>query len=78
MSKEGILITIGVLTALSPFSGLPLSWLSWILPILGIATIYIGYAARRSRAAQGLPMSVADEHTNTSESVRHEAPSSIA
>lgn len=33
---------LGVLVALSPFSGLPLAILSWILPVLGLAVLLIG------------------------------------
>lgn len=33
---------LGILVALSPFSGLPLAILSWILPVLGLAVLAIG------------------------------------
>ncbi|MDB4992527.1 MAG: hypothetical protein JWL75_772 [Parcubacteria group bacterium] len=43
MSRERILIGLGVLILISPWSGLPLTWLMWILPVLGLAVIVIGF-----------------------------------
>lgn len=43
MSKETTLIIVGVLVVLSPFLGLPESWLSVILPILGAVILVLGY-----------------------------------
>jgi len=51
MSKEGTLMIVGVLVILAPFSGLPLSWLEWILPVLGVIVIIVGYLVRRDRHA---------------------------
>ncbi len=51
MSKEGTLITLGVLVAISPFLGLPLSWLSFFLPVMGTITLFIGYLIRRDHVA---------------------------
>jgi hypothetical protein len=50
MSKEGTLITVGVLVLLTPFIGLPHSWFAWILPVLGIITLVIGQLMRKHRA----------------------------
>jgi TRAP-type C4-dicarboxylate transport system permease small subunit len=49
MSRVSTLILLGVLVFLSPFLGLPLSWLFWILPILGIAIVVAGLSLRQSR-----------------------------
>lgn len=51
MSKEGTLVTVGILTALSPFIGLPYSWLAWILPVLGVITLIVGYVIRKDMIA---------------------------
>ena len=39
--------------ALAPFSGLPLSWLSFILPLLGVLIAFIGVTLtlRKNRAS---------------------------
>jgi len=52
MSRERLLIIIGVLVLLSPFVGVPLAILSWILPILGagVSLIGISYAVRKKNA----------------------------
>ncbi len=50
MSKEGTLVTIGILTAVSPFLGLPYSWLAWILPVLGILAVIVGYVIKKDKA----------------------------
>lgn len=42
MSREPILVCLGVLVLIAPFSGLPLSWLSFILPALGVLIVFIG------------------------------------
>lgn len=53
MTRENVLILLGALVILAPFSGLPLSWLSFILPILGAGVVGIGILMRavRRRAA---------------------------
>ena len=49
MSKETILVIVGILVVLSPFLGLPQSWLSLILPILGLVIISLAYLAMKGR-----------------------------
>jgi hypothetical protein len=49
MSRPATLIVLGILIFLSPFSGLPLSWLSWILPILGLGVLVSGLSLRQAR-----------------------------
>jgi hypothetical protein len=55
MTRESFLILLGVLVALSPFSGFPLSWLAWILPILGILIVGVSITLRRARSLRSLP-----------------------
>ncbi len=50
MTRSFMLIGIGSLVTLSPFSGLPMSILTWILPVLGILAIAIGISYRQERA----------------------------
>lgn len=75
MSKEGTLITIGVLVLLTPFLGLPSSWLAWILPILGVITLAIGQLIRKERTAPRLASVEAPAAPIIS---MHDAPSHIA
>lgn len=49
MSRRVILLILGVLVILSPFVGLPLSILAWILPILGAFIVLTTLALRRRR-----------------------------
>jgi uncharacterized membrane protein len=49
MSRESILILLGVLFILSPFVGLPLYVLAWVLPALGLAVAGIGVSLRSRR-----------------------------
>lgn len=53
MSRSLMLLILGALVAVAPFSGLPLSILAWILPPLGLATLAIGlsYRTRAPRAS---------------------------
>lgn len=59
-----MLMILGGVVLLSPFSGLPLSILTWILPLLGLAVLAIGFSYRE-RAEKP-----SEEH--------HEAPISAA
>lgn len=51
MSRESLLILIGMLTALYPYSGLPLSWSAFLLPLSGGLTVLIGFTLRERRKA---------------------------
>jgi hypothetical protein len=52
MSRTTTLVILGVLVFLAPFAGLPLSWLSWLLPVLGVAVIVSGLSLRQSRVRE--------------------------
>ena len=73
MSKEGTLITIGVIVVLSPFLGLPHSWLTWILPVCGAAVLLVGYFIRKEHIA-----TVAVAESEPVSMPVHDAPSPIA
>ncbi|KND49415.1 MAG: hypothetical protein AB203_04445 [Parcubacteria bacterium C7867-008] len=49
MSRERLLIIVGLLVVFSPFIGLPLAILVWVLPILGgiVTLIGISYVVRK-------------------------------
>jgi len=47
MKRESILIILGALVALSPWSGLPQSWMEFVLVVLGLAVIVIAVTLRR-------------------------------
>lgn len=46
MSRSLMLMILGAAVLLSPFSGLPLAILTWILPILGLAILAVGFSYR--------------------------------
>ncbi|HEY4489270.1 MAG TPA: hypothetical protein VJA87_02195 [Candidatus Paceibacterota bacterium] len=48
MTRETVLIILGVIVAASPYLGLPLSVLSVLLPILGLIVIIIAVMMRRT------------------------------
>jgi len=52
MSRVTTLIFLGILIALSPFAGLPLYVLAWILPVLGIMVILTGISLRARRSGE--------------------------
>lgn len=54
MNRETVLIALGVLVLISPWSGLPLSWLAWILAGIGLAVVGIGLTLR-PRTPRALP-----------------------
>lgn len=49
MSRESMLMVLGVLVALSPFIGLPLAILAWLLPVVGVLIVLIGIGLRTVR-----------------------------
>jgi hypothetical protein len=48
MSRETVLIALGVLVVISPYLGVPLSILDFVLPLLGLLIIVIGIMYRRT------------------------------
>jgi VIT1/CCC1 family predicted Fe2+/Mn2+ transporter len=48
MSRESILIILGVLVAIVPSAGLPQSWVSILIPLLGLGVVVVAYTARAS------------------------------
>jgi hypothetical protein len=48
MTRETVLIFLGILIAISPYLGLPLTILDFVLPILGLLIIVIGIMYRRT------------------------------
>ncbi len=75
MSKEGTLITIGVVVVLSPFLGLPHSWLAWILPLCGLAVLLVGYFIRKEHVAS---VAVVQNEAPVISAPVYDAPSPIA
>ena len=58
MSRPILLIILGVLIALTPYSGVPLSILSIVLPLLGLAVIAVGVLERVERKRHTPPIQV--------------------
>ena len=52
MTRESLLITLGAALALSPFFGLPYSWLMVIVPVLALTVLVIGVTLRKKRRDQ--------------------------
>ena len=52
MHRETILVILGALIALSPFAGLPLSWLDVLTPVLGAGVIAIALTLRGKYATR--------------------------
>lgn len=46
MTKKTTLIALALLTALTPFLGLPYSFLQWILPLLALLIALIAFFGR--------------------------------
>jgi protein-S-isoprenylcysteine O-methyltransferase Ste14 len=84
MSRSSALILLGVLVVLTPLSGLPQSWITFLLAVFGIIIALIGIAMRTSgpREAHQVPTAsmLTTESTDESEPAahHHEHPSSIA
>jgi hypothetical protein len=53
MSKEVLVIVLGVSTALAPFLGLPGDWRTVLIVLLGIALIVVGFFLRSEALERG-------------------------
>ena len=60
MTRTGALIVLGILVFVAPFSGLPTSWLSWILPLCGFLIAFIGASLRKAHNAPLMSASRSD------------------
>ena len=49
MSRETILMVLGICVLLSPFFGLPASWLARIDVVFGLVIAYLGYSLRSNK-----------------------------
>ncbi len=58
MKREKILIILGILTALSPFYGLPGSYMTVILILFGVSIGYIGYTLTKKSEKTGSDVSI--------------------
>lgn len=61
MSRDRLLIIFGLLVLASPFVGLPLSVLSWVLPVLGASVALIGLSYVMRKKNQQVAVTVAPE-----------------
>jgi hypothetical protein len=61
MTRERTLIILGAIVLLSPWSGLPLAWLTWILLGIGVVVMVIGFTLMR-RSKTTLPPSEPSLH----------------
>lgn len=52
MSREHILMVLGALVLLSPWSGIPMEWLQWALLLIGIAIIGISFTMRKRESRE--------------------------
>ena len=81
MSRAGILITLGVLTALAPFSGLPIALRSLLSVCFGVCVFGVGLSLRvrdtqnaRSSAPAGQPDPMAAPQSPRQESSHGVSP----
>ncbi len=62
MSSESTLILLGILVVITPYSGIPSFWYGYILPILGLFIMGIGFLFRTRR--------ISSERINKKETTR--------
>lgn len=52
MSRSYVLIPLGILVALSPYVGVPYSYLMWALPVLGLIILLVGVSPQKKHPAE--------------------------
>ncbi len=72
MSRNRILTLLGVLIFLSPFIGLPYSWLTVILPVLGVLVLIIAFTPSRTTRVKSNQATSPDSVTTTHEASERE------
>ncbi len=70
MTREHIIMVLGALVFIAPWSGLPLSWLEWALPIIGLLVIGLAATLRRRTPSNEPPLPPAPP----SDPSRHSSP----
>ena len=60
MSKEMTLVVLGVLVAVAPYLGIPGTWRTLLLVILGCAIALIGFLLRGEALSRGMDGSESD------------------
>lgn len=79
MSRTGMLIVLGVLTILTPFSGLPVAIRTLLTVIFGACVVGIGLSLRIHESHQKLVKGVsAPELVPPQSEVSHQSPHSIS
>lgn len=63
MTRETILIILGLVIVLSPWSGLPLAWLSYVLVFIGLCVVLIGSTLRARRMVESAAAEATKLHT---------------
>ncbi len=64
MSQESLVFFMGAFVLLAPFLGVPMRWKEWILGILGVLIMVMGYRLRRSRYLRSLETSGGERHSD--------------
>lgn len=54
MTREHVLMVLGALVLLSPWSGIPMEWLQWALLLIGLAIIAVAFMMRRQGGRNGI------------------------
>ncbi len=73
MSSESTLILFGLLVVITPYSGVPTFWYTYILPILGIVIIGIGFLFRSRRVSSQSNTTQTTQQTPSSASANDSA-----
>lgn len=55
MSREPMLVVLGAMVIIAPFSGLPLSWLMFLLPLIGALILLIGVSLTLRKKSTVVP-----------------------
>jgi|GEM_PF-1132896 len=83
MSRSSVIILFGVLTILTPFSGLPSSFRTFILVVFGAVLVVVGLMerleqVRAAREKMSTVLEASSVHESTSKTSLTEAPHGVS
>jgi len=61
MSRSGVVILLGIIVLIVPFSGLPMSWRTFFLAITGLVIVAVGMSLRTPKALPPLESALPEQ-----------------
>jgi uncharacterized membrane protein len=71
VTKEKVLIGLGVWLFVLPFTGFPASWKTWLIAITGLVVIYLGALLLKASRERERAMTIETKTGTFTETIEH-------